>query len=131
MSTEKKPRGRGRPFQKGDPRIGRNALPPEVREAKRISFIEFNILGNELISMSLEELKAVTKNPNERVDKQMIASAILHGLNGNQNALNSLWDRLYGKPAETINHSGVNMELDMSKLPLDNLKKIREMLNGK
>lgn len=126
---KKKPRGK--PFCKGDPRIGRHALPEDVREKRRISFIEFNTIGHELIGMSLEELKAVTQNPQERVDKQMIASAILHGLDGNQAALNSLWDRLYGKPAETINHSGVNMELDMSKLPLENLKKIREMLNGK
>jgi hypothetical protein len=125
---DKKKRGRGKPFFKGDDRIGRNALPPDVKKSKHLAYVEFNTIALELLNGTYDKIKIITDSDNERTDKKMVAAAIRYGVEGNQPSLNAVWDRVYGKPAETVNHTGLNTGVDVSNVPLDTLKKIREML---
>lgn len=46
-------------------------------------------------------------------------------------AIDKIWDRAYGKPAQAVSHSGTVGTYDLeqlSKLPLDDLRKIRDIL---
>lgn len=126
--ADKKPRGIGRRFVKGDPRIGRHALPKEILQSRKIAFREYNVIALELLNSPYEAILAVTKDNTERTDKRMIAAAIRFGVEGNQPSLNAIWDRVYGKVPEKIDHSGLNMPSnDVSHLSTDDLKAIRDI----
>jgi hypothetical protein len=85
MTGKAKPRGKGKPFKKGDPRAGRpkgsqNKATVEVREAAR-SFVEDPIYR--------ESLKA-------RLQSGDLAPAVE----------SMLWHYAYGKPKEQVELSG-------------------------
>ena len=116
-------------FKKGDPRIGRHALPPEIRKSRHIAFVEYNTIALELLNSPYSDLVKITSDDNERTDKRMIAAAIRFGVEGNQPSLNAVWDRVYGKVPEKIDHSGLTPPgIDISTLPLEERKKIRDIL---
>ena len=123
-------RGRGKPFVKGDPRIGRHALPPEIREGRRIAFREFNEIAIELLTGPYSDVLKITEDDNGRTDKRMIATSIRFGVEGNQASLNSVWERIYGKVPDKIEHCEVNKtEQDLSQIAIEDLKAIRDIWN--
>lgn len=121
-------RGRGKPFQKGDPRIGRHALPPEVRKSRRLAFREFNEIAIELLTGPYSAVLRIAKDDKERTDRRMIAAAIRFGTEGSQGSLNSLWERVYGKVPDRIEHSEVNEPCNLDKLSVEDLKAIRDIM---
>lgn len=126
--ADKKPRGIGRRFVKGDPRIGRHALPKEIRESRKIAFRDYNVIALELLNSPYKAILEITQDDFTRTDKRMIASAIRFGVEGNQPSLNAIWDRVYGKVPEKIDHSGLNLPAsDVSSLSTDDLKTIRDI----
>lgn len=121
-------RGRGKPFIKGDPRIGRHALPLEIRESRRIAFREFNEIAIELLTGPYSDVLQITEDDNERTDMRMIAASIRFGIEGNQTALNSVWERIYGKVPDKIEHCEVNKtEQDLSQIATEDLEAISDM----
>lgn len=123
-------RGRGKPFQKGDPRIGRHALPPEVRKSRRLAFREFNEIAIELLTGPYSDVLKIATDDKGRTDRRMIAAAIRFGVEGAQGSLNSVWERIYGKTPDRIEHSEVNEPCDLNKCSVEDLLKIRTIMEA-
>jgi len=58
---------------------------------------------------SSEELSEIYNNKANPIFIRMIANAIKSSIeNGDVKVLETIWDRVYGKPAQSVNHGGQN-----------------------
>lgn len=115
----------GRDFKKGDPRCGRKPLPPEILKAKHLAHEDFLRTALTLFESKHSALQKILDDENEIVRIKIIAAVMHYALEGNMSAVNILFDRIYGKVPDRIEHSGtINQEDDLSKIPLEKLEQI-------
>ncbi len=65
-----------------------------------------------------EELKAIVKDPNTKLLDLIFCRHILDSANGKPQARNTLYDRLWGKVKDQLEHSG---GIDLERKKLENL----------
>lgn len=99
-----------KPFQKGsDPRRNLDGAPKKyVSQLKEQGYkaSEINDCILVMISMSLDELSEVWKNPNATILEKTIANALRKSLEkGSLYSIETLLNRAVGKPKESIDHT--------------------------
>lgn len=92
-NSEKKPRGKGKPFTKDDPRINRNGRPP-ARDAEELNAVIDELLAEEM-----------TNEKGEKIDKLRIALNRLLFSKSPAGAIHIL-DRRFGKVKEVHELTG-------------------------
>lgn len=94
----------GRPFKKGNPGgPGRPPMPPEIKEARSFDQKEMILALNKFLFMTIEQLEIAKGNPQNTFIEIFILKTFLDGQKkGSFQVLNFLFDRLVGKPKETI-----------------------------
>lgn len=91
-----------KPGQSGNP-DGRVKLPEDIKTAKRINKIELERLLNLYLSLTDDEIKLRQADTGTTQIERMIASIVEKGIvQGDQQRLNFLLDRLVGKVKEEI-----------------------------
>lgn len=88
-----------KPGQSGNP----GGQTKGAMRIKKLSKEQFAEVVDLIIQGNLEELKALAQNPKATVLKQYVAKAVDEGMKrGDWGMLNSLLDRLIGKPKEDV-----------------------------
>ena len=99
MANEK----RGIPFEpgkSGNPK-GRPPLPDDVKEARKLTKIEFERIANKYIHMTRAELKVAAKEPEATAMDRMVIKIIVDAVKfGKIYNIEFLLDRLVGKVIE-------------------------------
>lgn len=99
----------GRDFKKGqsgNPK-GPAPLPEDIKEARKITQIEFERLANKYLSARKEDIAKASADPNTPV-LELIISSIIHKavVEGDERRLDFLLTRLIGKVVQPVAHSG-------------------------
>lgn len=94
----------GTPFKLGNPGgPGRPKLPEEIKEARKFTAHEVEILFTRFIQMTREELAAVKTNPESTLLELIMHSIFTHGINkGDQVRLEFVLNRIIGKAPDKI-----------------------------
>jgi hypothetical protein len=101
MEKTRKP-GTFKPGVSGNP-TGKPKLPQDVRDAQRLTTIEFTRIVNKYLSMTKDELKAMASHPDTKVLSLMIASLVSKAvLEGDDRRMGFLLDRIIGKVPQPI-----------------------------
>lgn len=88
----------GRDFTAGDPRAGRPSLPPEVREAKRIQFVEMQNILIRLLDMTHSQISELVENPHSTMKELLLASIMNKALiEGDPVRLSWIMMAIFGK----------------------------------
>lgn len=109
MPKGKKIAGRDwKPGESGNPN-GRPPLPPEIREARKLTTAEFIRVANKLLDMTKAEVVALQKAPDSSIMESILASILVKGFNeGDASRLTFFLDRLLGKVKDRVELSGDN-----------------------
>lgn len=90
-------------FVPGDPRAGRPKDPPELKEIKKLTKADFELLVNKSLQKDLMELGAKANDPTASVLDAAIASIAVHMIKqGDPNRLAFFLDRLHGKVPDKV-----------------------------
>lgn len=93
------------PGQSGNP-AGRKKLPPEVREAAKLTKAEVEATLGKFLKMSPAEFAEAKKSPATMGDFWII-SVMSHGISkGDQMRLNFMYERLIGKVKDEVSVDG-------------------------
>lgn len=91
-----------KPGQSGNP-AGRKKLPPEVKEARKLSQESMVIALNKLIYCNREDLKSIIADPTTDALTLLVASIVSKGISGGDHMrLGFIFDRLIGKVSENV-----------------------------
>ena len=86
---------------------GRPKQDPEIREIKKLTRTAFEELVYKFTGMPLADLKKRLTNPETTTLELMVGMVIKEGIvRGDQQRLNFILDRTFGKVKEQIEHSG-------------------------
>lgn len=109
---------RGRPFQKGHKFAkGGVRMSQEARDFRRASQEEIIIEYKYLWTQTEENLKAIVDDPETPGIRRWMAKVIKEGIhNSNLNALEIIFDRIYGKAKSTIDVNGGSLHFQLSKI---------------
>lgn len=107
MAKGKKTGGRNfEPGNKANPKGG-GAISPITRAIRKITKEHLEDIADLILDSNLEGLKALASDPNASVLKVWIAKAAAEGIRkGDIYSLESLLNRLLGKPKERVELSG-------------------------
>lgn len=115
--------GKGRPFPKGvsgNPK-GKPALPPAVKELRRLTIQELNEVVGLTLRCSAEELIAMSKDDKATVIQRMAAALALDTIKrANTSAWNALLEQFRGKLKEKIEMTGNQVQVVKVQLPTKN-----------
>lgn len=101
-----------RPGVSGNPN-GRPKMPPEIREAWRLTQQEFVAAACKLLDMTPAEIEGLATNPNSRAIELLLGSIISRGVReGDPKFIAFLTDRLLGRPAGAEDHPGRGATLE-------------------
>jgi hypothetical protein len=97
----------GRDIQKGqvlNPR-GPHTLPPDIKEARKLTRTEFERLVNKFMHMTQDEIVASANDP-KTVGIELMIGSIVHKavVQGDQKRLDFLLDRIFGKMIQPLAH---------------------------
>jgi hypothetical protein len=126
---------RWKPGESGNPK-GRPKKPVLAMRVAGYKLAEINDTIQAMCSMNMEELKKIWDNPNSTVLEKTIASALRKGIEkGNLQNVETLLNRVYGKPKEQMdittngeNISTPKLEIEIIRKPIDDGDK--EIING-
>lgn len=112
--------------QSGNPK-GSKPIPEDVKEARRLSQIEFDRACGKIFFMSVEELTLLVNNKKQtNVLEALVGKILLKGINeSSKSELNYFIERFLGKVAEQHNFSG-NLNTGLVDL-IEKMKKAREV----
>lgn len=92
--------------QSGNP-LGGKLQDPQLRMIRHLTKVELIEIGNLVIKNNIDELKAISKDPNASVIKVMIAAVSVKVIEkGDMHSLDVLLNRLIGKVKEEIHTTG-------------------------
>jgi hypothetical protein len=118
-----------KPGQSGNPG-GRPSISPEEKKYRSLSRKQFSEMGSLIVTGNWEELQSVEKHPDSTVLEKLVAKVLLDAhKTGNWGVVNSLLDRLIGKPTENVQLSylrRVVKKLDGSEVVYTNEPKEEE-----
>ena len=103
MAKGKKTGGRDfKPGQSGNP-LGPPVLPPEVKEARKLTRIEFERIASQYMQMTKEEITKKLQDP-KSTTLELIVMTIIHKAvkDGDQHRLDFLLNRLIGKVKDEV-----------------------------
>jgi len=117
MGGYKKIEPRWKKGESGNPK-GRPKKPVLAMKVEGYKLAEINDTIQAMCSMDLNELKHVWENPNATVLEKTIASALRKSIEkGNLDSLETLMNRVYGKPNEkidvTTNNESINNKIQI------------------
>ena len=93
----------GRDFKPGDPRAGRAPLPPELKDAKRLTKGMFEAMANRFLWMTPGELQAAHDDPKTPAIERLIISILAAGeADGDQARAEWFLNRLLGKVTDKV-----------------------------
>lgn len=129
----------GRNFKRGNPGgPGRPALPEEERALRKVTQTEFERIANKYLNATRYEIKAATNDP-KMIALELVIVSVIHKavVNGDGRMLELLLNRLIGKVAVSVEHSGpgggaipVRAVSDLSSEEVTSrLKKIQARMN--
>lgn len=100
----------GKDFKPGQmPGPGRPPAPPELKEARKLNQIDFELLVNKFLRMNKEDIQEVLRSNTSTTLELMIAGIISRGVTGgDQNRLEFILSRLFGKPKERHEITGLD-----------------------
>jgi hypothetical protein len=111
----------GRDFVKGMPQPagpGRPPMPPELKHVQAMSIDEGRSRMTLMSKLPLAELEAIAASKTSMAIDVCIATALIRGMrDGNLQSLNLIWDRLWGKPKETVENRNLNVNADLDNIP--------------
>ncbi len=82
---------------------GRDKLPPEIREAKRLTRRSMEVALNKFLGWPTEKLAEFLRDTNNTVIEMIIAKILIEALKrGDQIRLNFIFDRLIGKVKDEV-----------------------------
>ncbi len=102
IKTKKKPRGKGKPIQKGEVRnpTGRPKLPEEIRAMKEASTQQ---LIESYYKFGFADIKEISKVQPDNLIEMGVKQTLSNFANsGEVDHIAKLWDRVLGKPMESI-----------------------------
>lgn len=107
MAKGKKTGGRDlKPGDRLNP-LGRPPEPEDVKDAKKLSKVEFIRVANKFLYMTLAEIREVEEDKKSTMLDLLLASIILKGFDhGDQGRLTFFLDRIIGPVKSKIEHSG-------------------------
>ena len=118
QSNNKKKRGNPqnlipyKPGQSGNPK-GRPKRAVSYLTGKGYKLTEINDTIQEMVGMNIAELKKVRESDNATILEKTIAEALKKGLEkGNLESIETLLNRVYGKPKQDYDITSAGKELD-------------------
>lgn len=95
----------GKLFEKGN-KYGRGTppLPPEIRQMALKTRKEALALLGEMLHRPWQEILEIFQDPNARGFDAVLAAMVVHTKKGSPRHLTEMWDRLYGKVTERVEH---------------------------
>ena len=103
---------RGKPFPKGvsgNP-SGSSKLSKEQKQLKQLTQIQFVETASKIISLNIDEMKALGKDPQANVLEGIFARVLTRAYDqGNTTDLNYFVERCMGKVADKMDLGGVNL----------------------
>lgn len=121
--------------QSGNPK-GRPTKPVLQLKKEGYKLHEINDTIQTLLNLNLEELKDVWENPKATLLERTIASAIRKGIEkGNLESVETLLNRVYGKPKEAVDVTTKGQAIDQSPFTIKIIRTDKdgdekELLNG-
>lgn len=97
-TAKKARRGKGKPFQPGDPRINRQGVPKEA--------IEFQKALREQFAVELEKPSAHDKSGQQTKFQRIVSRVVELAEKGSPWATEMVFDRLGGKPVQPVSGTG-------------------------
>lgn len=107
-----KRRGPGRPFQKGQSGNpgGSAKITKEQAAIKRLTQMQFTETASKIITMNIEEMKALGEDPQANVLEGIFARVLTRAYDqGNTQDLNYFVERCMGKVADKMDLGGLNL----------------------
>ena len=96
----------GRNFT-GQPGPGRPRLPKAVKEARKLTKVEFESVVHAMSFMTRAELKAKMKDPTTTVLELMVGALASEAVNrGDHNRMEFIHNRMVGKVPDKVQHGG-------------------------
>lgn len=114
--------GPGRKFAKGHKGgPGRPALPPAVKELKRLNVQALNEVVSLTLGCTYDDLEKMAKDSSATVIQRMAASLAMAAIKGaNTSAWNALLEQFRGKLKEKIEMTGNQVQVVKVQLPTKN-----------
>jgi hypothetical protein len=111
MAKGKKTGGRDiKPGQVLNP-IGGGAITPAVREIRKITMDHLQEVAEVILDANFDELAKIAESPTESTLKVWLARSAVSGIRaGNMANLDSILNRVLGKPKERFEHTGKDGE---------------------
>jgi hypothetical protein len=92
------------PGQSGNPK-GREPIPPEIKQARRLSRIRFEEILQKYLHSTLEEMKAAIADPKTDAIELIVLRIMIEGIKkGDEKRLGFLLDRLLGPVKQLVSH---------------------------
>ena len=124
-----------KPGESGNP-AGRPKKPVLQMRIAGYKLAEINDTIQSMCSMTMEELKKIWDNPKSTILEKTIASALRKGIEkGNLQNVETLLNRVYGKPKEQMDITTNGENITTPKLEIEILRKTidngdQEIING-
>lgn len=109
---------RGKPFEKGNNLgEGRPPLPAWAKQTKALTAAEFSSALNDICRLSKEHIRTLANDEGLPIKTHIMANWLLSASHDNQSRT-ALFDRLYGKPKESVE---VNLTMVTERMSDDDL----------
>lgn len=112
--------------ESGNPK-GRPKKPVLQMKVAGYKLAEINDTIQAMCSMTLEQLREIWENPNATLLERTIASSLRKGIEkGNLDSLETLMNRVYGKPNEKLDITTAGDKLDQNKIQVEVITTIKD-----
>lgn len=103
-------RGKGRPFQKGNVANpgGRPKVDPIIAKFKQTTYADFIDTLQRYGSYTIPEMRAIQDDPSTTMFQRIFGTVIVKAAEGDKDARRELFERLWGKVKEEVQHHGIN-----------------------
>ena len=112
--------------ESGNPK-GRPKKPVLQMKVAGYKLAEINDTIQAMCSMTIEQLREIWENPNATLLEKTIASSLRKGIEkGNLDSLETLMNRVYGKPNEKLDITSAGDKLDQNKIQVEVITTIKD-----
>lgn len=112
--------------ESGNPK-GRPKKPVLQMKVAGYKLAEINDTIQAMCSMTIEQLREIWENPNATLLERTIASSLRKGIEkGNLDSLETLMNRVYGKPNEKLDITSAGDKLDQNKIQVEVITTIKD-----
>ena len=106
---------------------GRPKKPVLQMKVAGYKLAEINDTIQAMCSMTIEQLREIWENPNATLLEKTIASSLRKGIEkGNLDSLETLMNRVYGKPNEKLDITSAGDKLDQNKIQVEVITTIKD-----